>query len=303
MAGLSTLKGQDVLPVPAPGTAPNVTRFAPSPTGYLHLGHAYSALFAFEAASRCGGRFLLRMEDIDQGRCRAEFEQAIIEDLRWLGISWDGSIRRQSDHMETYKRALDNLRDQDVIYPCFCTRKQIRAEIEEAGRAPHGPSGEPIYPGICRRLERQERDYRMANGEPYAWRLNAGRAREITGPLHWYDCRAGWIESDLASHGDVVIGRKDVAVSYHLAVTIDDHAQGISLVTRGEDLFHSTHVHRTLQALLGLNVPQYYHHNLVADGKGQRLAKRNQAITLRHLRGTGRSPDDLCQVLGLSAGC
>lgn len=300
ISGLSTLKGRDVLPMPVTGEPPNVTRFAPSPTGFMHLGHAYSALFAYEAARRCGGRFLLRMEDIDTSRCRAEFEQATIDDLSWLGITWDGSIRRQSEHMESYDRALQTLRDLGVVYPCFCTRKQIRVEIEEAGRAPHGPSGEPIYPGICRRLSQHERDIRIAKGEPYAWRLDAYRAVAFTGPLHWYDCRGGWIQADLSLHGDVVIGRKDVTVSYHLAVTLDDHGQGVSLVTRGEDLFHATHVHRVLQALLGLSTPQYYHHNLVADGEGKRLAKRNRAVTLRHLRDTGRSPEHIFQVLGLA---
>jgi glutamyl-Q tRNA(Asp) synthetase len=294
------IKGSDFLPMPAPGEPPRVTRFAPSPTGYLHLGHAYSALFAFEAARVTGGRFLLRIEDIDRQRCRREFEQGIQEDLRWIGIAWDGPVRRQSEHVETYSAALEELRRIGVIYPCFCSRKQIRVEIEQAGRAPHGPSGEALYPGICRHLDPAESAWRIANGEPYALRLDVGKALALTGPLTWEDCRAGTIEADPLSLGDVVLARKDVPTSYHLAVTVDDHLQGVTLVTRGEDLFHATHIHRLLQALLGLRTPRYYHHNLIADSSGQRLAKRNRAITLRHLRDCLRTPDEIWRMIGLS---
>jgi glutamyl-Q tRNA(Asp) synthetase len=294
------LKGSDFLPLGRPGEAPFVTRFAPSPTGYLHLGHAYSALFAFESARSTGGRFLLRVEDIDRQRCRPEFEQGIQEDLRWLGIEWDGPIRRQSEHGDVYEAALARLVELGVVYPCFCSRRQIRIEIEEAGRAPHGPSGEALYPGVCRHLDAPDAEDRIRNGEPYALRLDVVKALALTGPLTWEDCRAGRIEANPGSLGDVVLARKDVPSSYHLAVTVDDHLQGVTLVTRGEDLFHATHVHRLLQALLGLSTPRYYHHNLVADSSGQRLAKRNRAITLRHLRDCRRTPDDVWRMIGLS---
>jgi glutamyl-Q tRNA(Asp) synthetase len=295
------IKGSDFLPLPGPGETPYVTRFAPSPTGYLHLGHAYSALFAFEAARIAGGRFLLRIEDIDRQRCRPEFEQGIHEDLRWIGISWDGPVRRQSEHLDVYKAALEELQRIGVIYPCFCSRKQIRVEIEQAGRAPHGPSGEALYPGICRHLDPTESAWRMRNGEPYALRLDVGKALALTGPLTWEDSRAGTVEADPLSLGDVVLARKDVPTSYHLAVTVDDHLQSVTLITRGEDLFHATHIHRLIQALLGLRTPRYYHHNLIADSSGQRLAKRNRAITLRHLRDCRRTPDDIWRMIGLNA--
>lgn len=295
------IKGTDFLPLPGPGEPPQVTRFAPSPSGYLHLGHAYSALFGFEAARVSGGRFLLRIEDIDQQRSRPEFEHGIYEDLRWLGIEWDGKVRRQSEHLDVYRATLDELRRLGVVYPCFCSRRQIRLEVEQAGRAPHGPSGEPHYPGICRDLDPAEGARRIRNGEPYALRLDVAKGLAMTGPLTWEDCRAGIVAADPLSLGDVVLARKDVPTSYHLAVTIDDHLQGITLVTRGEDLFHATHMHRLLQALLGLRTPRYYHHNLIADSSGQRLAKRNRAITLRHLRDCRRTPDDVWRMIGLSA--
>jgi glutamyl-Q tRNA(Asp) synthetase len=295
------IKGSDYLPAPGEGEPPHVTRFAPSPTGYLHLGHAYSALFAFEAARMSGGPFLLRIEDIDRQRCRPEFEQGILEDLRWIGIDWDGPVRRQSDHLDVYRSALEELQRLGVIYPCFCSRKQIRVEVEHAGRAPHGPSGEALYPGICRHLDPAESAWRIRNGEPYALRLDIEKSLARTGPLTWEDCRAGVIEADPASLGDVVLARKDVPTSYHLAVTVDDHLQGVTLITRGEDLFHATHIHRLLQALLGLRTPRYYHHNLIADSSGQRLAKRNRAITLRHLRDCRRTPDDIWRMIGLTA--
>ena len=297
-SGTSHLKGPDFLPLPGPDEAPNVTRFAPSPTGYMHLGHAYAALFACEAARRSGGRFLLRLEDIDKQRCRPEFESAIHDDLGWLGLAWDG-LRRQAEHLPAHAQALQRLVDMGVAYTCFCTRQQIRAEIEESGRAPHGPSGEPIYPGICRELDPNERAFRIKNGMPYAWRLDVARGMAMTGPLWWHDGREGWVQAEPAHLGDIIIARKDVPTSYHLACTLDDHLQGVTLVTRGEDLFHATHVHRLLQALLNLRVPRWYHHNLVVDGKGQRLAKRNQATTLKHVRDLGRQPADVWRLLGL----
>jgi glutamyl-Q tRNA(Asp) synthetase len=294
------LYGRDHIPL-CDGGGKHVTRFAPSPTGYLHLGHAYAALFACEAARRSGGRFHVRIEDIDRQRCRPEFERAILDDLRWLGLFWDGEPLRQSDHLELYGAALEHLRELGVVYPCFCSRKQIRAEIEEASRAPHGPAGELLYPGICRQLDAAERTYRLERGEPFAWRLDVDKALARTGPLAWFDYRAGWIDAAPALLGDVVVARKDVPTSYHLAVVVDDARQGVTLVTRGEDLFTATHIHRLLQALLGLPTPRYYHHNIVADSTGQRLAKRNRAITLRHLRDTGRSPDEIWRLVGLAA--
>jgi len=291
--------GPDFLPVPAPGDPPPVTRFAPTPSGYLHLGHAYSALLAWEAARVAGGSFLLRIEDIDQARCRAEFEQGIHEDLRWLGLDWDGPVRRQSVHLDVYREAIDHLERQGVLYPCFCTRRQIRAEIANAGQAPHGPAGEAVYPGICRSLTEAERHRRIDGGEPFALRLDVTRALELTGPLTWHDLRAGTMRAAPEALGDVVLSRKDAPTSYHLAVSVDDGLQGVTLVTRGEDLFHATHVHRLLQALIGLPTPRYYHHNLIADSNGLRMAKRNRAVTLRTLRHSGRRPDEIWSLIGL----
>jgi glutamyl-Q tRNA(Asp) synthetase len=292
-------KGTDFLPMFAPGDPPPVTRFAPTPSGYLHIGHAYAALVAWEAARAFGGRFLLRMEDIDRQRCRPEFEQGICEDLRWLGLYWDGPVVHQSDRMDRYDQALGQLDRLGVLYPCFCTRRRIRVEIAHAGQAPHGPAPEALYPGICRSLEVAERQRRVEAGEPFALRLDVERALEMTGPLSWYDARAGTVRARPEMLGDVVLARKDIPTSYHLAVTVDDARQGVNLVTRGEDLFEATHVHRLLQALLGLRPPRYYHHNLVADANGLRMAKRNRAMTLRVLRLSGQAPDEVWRLLGL----
>jgi glutamyl-Q tRNA(Asp) synthetase len=267
-----------------------VTRFAPSPTGLLHLGHAYSALFAWRAARRAGGRFLLRIEDIDRGRCRPEFEAAIVDDLAWLGIDWDGPVRRQSDHFADYRAALDTLIAEELIYPCFCTRKDIRREIEAIGGAPHGPDG-PLYPGTCRGLDAGERAARMEAGDAYALRLDMARAVARAGELTWHDRAKGDVKAEPARFGDVVLARKDTPTSYHLAVTIDDADQGVTLVTRGEDLFPSTHVHRLLQSLLGLDTPDYHHHRLLTDGDGKRFAKRDHAVTIRGLRESGTTPE------------
>ena len=293
------LPGADFLPLPRPGDQPTVTRFAPTPSGYLHLGHAYAALVAWESARAAGGRFLLRIEDIDRARCRPEFEQGLVEDLRWLGLDWDEPPVRQSERMGLYDQALDRLDRLGVLYPCFCTRRRIRAEIAHAGQAPHGPVGEAAYPGICRSLSPAERRRRIAAGEPFALRLDVARALAVSGPLTWDDLRAGRIDARPELLGDVVLARKDVPSSYHLAVTVDDGLQGVTLVTRGEDLFQASHVQRLLQALLGLSAPRYYHHNLIADSTGLRLAKRNRAVTLRTLRQSGRSPQDLWALLGL----
>lgn len=275
-----------------------VTRFAPSPTGLLHLGHAHAALFAAGAAGS-GGRFILRIEDIDGTRCRPEFEAAILEDLAWLGLEWERPVRRQSEHMADYAAALDVLRAQDLLYPCFCTRREIRAEIERAGAAPHGPDG-ALYPGTCRGLSTDERHARIEQGVPYAWRLDMARAVRETGPLTWHDLGSGKVDARPEAFGDVVLARKETPTSYHLAVTVDDALQGITLVTRGEDLFEATHVHRLLQALLNLPVPEYRHHGLIADESGQRLAKRDKAATLRALREAGKAPAEARALVGFS---
>ncbi len=281
----------------APDLKPLVTRFAPSPTGRLHLGHAYSALLAHGLARQAGGRFLLRIEDIDPQRCRAEFEAGIEEDLHWLGLDWEMPARRQSEHVEEYRAGLDRLAAAGFLYPCFCSRKEIQAEIARAVAAPHGPEGPP-YPGICRVLCDADRKARIAAGRPYALRLDVGRALAATGPLTWRDFDRGAVRAEPALLGDVVLGRRDAPASYHLAVTLDDHVQGVTLVTRGEDLFQATHIHRLLQALLGLRTPDYRHHRLFANSKGERLSKRDGAVTLAALRSAGRTPAEIRAMAG-----
>lgn len=280
-----------------------VTRFAPSPSGFLHLGHAYAALFAARAAGS-GGRFLLRIEDIDSDRARPEYEAAIFEDLAWLGLAWELPVRRQSHHLADYAQALQRLEARGLVYPCFCTRKEIAAEIARAGAAPHGPA-ESVYPGTCRRLSSDARAARRSAGEPFALRLDLEQALAEAeaaggGPLTWHDRARGTQPCNPRPHGDVVLARKDLGTSYHLAVTVDDAAQGVTLVTRGEDLFASTHVHRLLQQLLGLPVPQYHHHRLLTDGIGHRLAKRSDALAIRALRQAGRSPAEVIAMAGLT---
>lgn len=274
------------------------TRFAPSPTGYLHLGHAYSALMAYEAAKAAGGRFILRIEDIDQGRCRPEYEDAVYEDLAWLGLTWEEPVRRQSEHMDDYKAALDRLGDLGLLYPCFCTRKDIQAEINEAFGAPHlapaGPDG-PIYPGTCRHLSTAERQEIIAAGEPFALRLDMEKALDFVQgrTLVWTDLDEGDIPAQPQIFGDVVLARKDTPTSYHLSVTVDDSLQGITHVVRGEDLFSATHVHRLLQEILGFETPIYRHHGLLNAPDGRRLAKRDKAETLKSMRENGLTPDEV----------
>jgi glutamyl-Q tRNA(Asp) synthetase len=265
-----------------------VTRFAPSPTGLLHLGTAYAALFARRAAGP-GGRFLLRIEDTDRGRCRPEFEAAIYADLAWLGLDWEKPVRRQSEHFADYARALAALNADDLVYPCFCTRAEIAAEIAGALAAPHGADG-PLYPGTCRRLSAAERQERIAAGAAHAWRLDTARAAARAGPLAWHDRGRGRQVAEPALLGDAVLARKDTPTSYHLAVVVDDALQGITLVTRGEDLFPATHLHRLLQAVLGLPTPEYHHHRLLTGDDGRRLAKRDKALTVAALREAGHSP-------------
>lgn len=280
---------------------PTVTRFAPSPTGRLHLGHAHAALFAWRAARETagdsGGRFLLRIEDIDSARCRPEFEAGILEDLAWLGLAWEAPVRRQSEHMAEYGAALARLEAMGLVYPCFCTRASIQAEVARAGAAPHGEGG-ALYPGTCRALSPAEREDRIAAGAPYALRLDTAAATARVGRLDWRDRARGEQAARPESHGDVVLARKEVRTSYHIAVTLDDHLQGITLVTRGEDLFAATHVHRLIQALLGLEVPEYHHHALLTDSGGRRLAKRDRAATIEALRASGKSPAEVRALAG-----
>jgi glutamyl-Q tRNA(Asp) synthetase len=263
-----------------------ITRFAPSPTGFLHLGHAHAALFAHRAARRAGGRFLLRIEDIDASRCRPEFAAALLEDLAWLGLDWDGELRVQSQRLPHYARTLDALRARGLLYPCFCTRAEIAREVAGSGAAPHGPDG-PLYPGTCRRLGEAERATRLAAGAPHAWRLDMHAAHRV--PLTCVE-QGERAACDPARFGDVVLGRKDVPASYHLCVTQDDAEQGVTLVTRGEDLRAATDLHRLLQTLMGWPEPAYAHHALLTGPDGRRLAKRDGAATLRALREAGLTP-------------
>lgn len=276
------------------------TRFAPSPTGLLHLGHAFSAAFAHFHARTGGGRFLLRLEDIDSGRCRPEFDAAILEDLAWLGLDWDGPVRRQSQHLDEYGAVLARLDQRGLLYPCFCTRKDIEAEIARSGHAPHGPDG-ALYPGLCRSLSATERQDRIAAGQSCALRLDMAAAVAQAGPIAWRDLDEGVQSARPEIFGDVVLARKDTPTSYHLAVTWDDALQGVTLVTRGRDLFEATHVHRLLQALLDLPVPDYRHHGLLTDENGKRFAKRDRSLTLASLRETGHTPQQVRAMAGFDS--
>jgi glutamyl-Q tRNA(Asp) synthetase len=267
------------------------TRFAPSPTGYLHLGLAYSALIASREAK--GGKFLLRIEDIDPVRCKPEFSEAIVDDLKWLGLTWPEPVRFQSQHISDYTTALDKLREQGLVYPCFCTRREIEQEVKNASQAPHADDGTVVYPGTCQPLSKSERNLKLAQQSTVNWRLDIAAALKLTGPLFWHDRVRGKVEATPQIFGDVVLARKDVPTSYHLSVTVDDHLQGVTLVTRGEDLFASTHVHRLLQSLLGYETPEYFHHPLLKDASGRRFAKRDKAATLRSLRGQGKTPEEI----------
>ena len=258
-----------------------ITRFAPSPTGRLHLGHALSALLSHDRARAVDGRFYLRIDDIDGARSRDEFVAAAMEDLRWFGLMWDDAPLYQSARLALYEAALIHLSAADLVYPCFCTRADIAAEVAASASAPHGDFG-PVYPGTCRLLSARERLARA--GEPHSWRLDMAKAVGIAGPLHWEDEREDIILAMPEKAGDIILARKDAPASYHLASTIDDADMGITHVIRGRDLFASTHIHRLLQALLGLPTPVYHHHALVVDSSGKRLAKRDGATELAALR-------------------
>ena len=276
-----------------------VTRFAPSPTGFLHLGHAFAALTAHDAAHEAGGRFLLRIEDLDQARARPEFETAIFEDLTWLGLEWEEPVLRQSARGAAYRAALKRLNGMGLVYPCFCTRKEITEEVARAGEAPHGPEG-PLYPGTCRALSKDERTERMKR-EPYALRLDAAKAAVQTGALSFEERGRGTIDVNPLLFGDIVLARKDMPSAYHLAVVIDDAYQDVTLVTRGDDLFAATHVQRLLQALLDLPAPAYAHHRLILDENGKKFSKRDRAATLRAMRETGITPEQIRVRLNLTS--
>jgi glutamyl-Q tRNA(Asp) synthetase len=293
-----------ILPMPQP-----VFRFAPSPNGYLHLGHALSALINFDMARERGGRLLLRIEDIDRTRCRPEYEAAIYEDLAWLGIAWEEPVRRQSDHLDAYRDALARLEGQGLIYPGFESRAEIArmvAEREARGAWPRDPDGSPLYPGDARAISAAERTRRIQAGAPYALRLDMEAALAATGALTWTESGAGprqetgTVSAQPEAWGNVVLARKETPTSYHLSVVVDDALQGVSDVVRGQDLFAATSVHRVLQKLLNLPAPTYCHHRLVRDVAGQKLAKSTHATSLRHLRQQGAMPADIRRLVELN---
>jgi len=277
---------------------PTISRFAPSPTGLLHLGHAFSALFAERAARESGGRFILRIEDIDETRCRPEFTKAIFDDLHWLGLNWQEPVRRQSDHRKFYASGVEILAGMGLLYPCTCTRKDIAASAS-APHAPAGPDG-PLYPGTCRTRTMDDSARLQRDKIPFALRLNMARALSGVPALSFTDRARGTQSATPEIFGDIVIARKEFPASYHLAVVMDDALQGVTLVTRGEDLFAATHVQRLLQHLLELPTQLYHHHELVRDAAGARLAKRDAAPSLQSLRASGRTAQSIRQELGFA---
>ncbi|HWX06972.1 MAG TPA: tRNA glutamyl-Q(34) synthetase GluQRS [Bradyrhizobium sp.] len=289
-------------------SSPPVFRFAPSPNGYLHLGHAYSALLNFDAARESGGRLLLRIEDIDRARCRPEFETAIYQDLAWLGVGWETPVRRQSEHLSDYRKALENLSAMDLVYPSFESRAEIAglvAEREAHAPWPRDPDGAPLYPGAAKLLSADARGRLFESGAPYALRLDMAAARARVGDLAWIEHgdgpegETGKVAARPEAWGDVILARKETPSSYHLSVVIDDALQGVTEVVRGRDLFWSTSVHRVLQALLGLPQPAYRHHRLVLDAEERKLSKSTAATGLRELRAGGATPADIRRLVGL----
>jgi glutamyl-Q tRNA(Asp) synthetase len=286
-----------------------VFRFAPSPNGYLHLGHALSALMNFDMARAAGGRLLLRIEDIDETRCRPEYEQAIYEDLAWLGITWEEPVRRQSVQLDDYRAALAQLESQGLLYPSFESRAEIAAlvaERERNGPWPRDPDGAPLYPGNAKSMSPDERRRRIEAGERYALRLDMASAIARAGVLAWMETGRGPngdngpVRATPAAWGDVILARKETPTSYHLSVVVDDALQGVTDIVRGQDLFHATGVHRLLQALLGLPAPAYHHHRLLLDAEGKKLSKSTRATGLRELRAQGTTPADIRRMVGLS---
>jgi glutamyl-Q tRNA(Asp) synthetase len=287
---------------------PPVFRFAPSPNGYLHLGHAYSALANFDFARRAGGRFLLRIEDIDTVRCRPEFEAAIYEDLGWLGIAWETPVRRQSEHLADYGEAVERLLAEGLVYPSFESRGEIArlvAQREADAPWPRDPDGAPLYPDAAKLLSPEARAQTIGSGAPFALRLDMAAACARAGEFGWVehgrgpDGETGTVAARPQAWGDVILARKETPTSYHLAVVIDDALQGVTEVVRGVDLFWSTSVHRLLQVLLGLPAPAYRHHSLILDGERQKLSKSTQATGLRELRAGGATPADIRRLVGL----
>ena len=284
-----------------------VFRFAPSPNGYLHLGHAYSALVNDDMA-RQNGRLLLRIEDIDAARCRPEYEAAIYEDLRWLGIAWQQDVRRQSEHFDDYQSAVNKLEAMGLLYPSFESRSEIAALVAERDRQghwPRDPDGVPLYPGRARKMPKAERERRRREGEPYALRLAMDAAIAQAGVLTWTETgsgpqgQSGTVAAAPQMWGDVVLARKETPTSYHLAVALDDALQGVTGVVRGQDLFWSTSIHRLLQVLLSLPEPAYHHHKLIVDAAGRKLSKSTLATSLRDLRASGTTPADVRRMVGL----
>ena len=275
-----------------------ITRFAPSPTGNLHLGHAYSALFAEREARTSGGKFLVRIEDIDTARCNSAFETSIFEDLSWLRLTWEKPVRKQSNHMADYAKGLKKLENLGLLYRCTLSRK----ELSEVMSAPHpdnaSNSTEKTPTDTFRYISAIENERRLGAGAPYAIRLHMGAALKLAGNLKWYDCEHGEQIAEPETFGDIVLARKDIATSYHLSVTIDDAIQGITRVTRGNDLLPATHIHRLLQELLELPTPDYHHHKMITDKNGLRLAKRNKSSTLQEMKKSGQNPEDIIQFLG-----
>ena len=283
----------------------HIFRFAPSPNGYLHLGHGFSALLNYELARATGGQLLLRIEDIDLERCRPEFERAIYEDLAWLGLKWDAPVRRQSEHFDAYRDALASLEQQGLVYPCFCSRAEVVAAAAERADWPRDPDNSPLYPGTCRHLSPTEKRRRLDAGHPAAWRLDMARAlTTLRQPIDWRDYGGGseprLIAAQPALWGDVILSRKDIPASYHIAVVVDDALQGVTDVVRGEDLFMATGLHRLLQILLDLPAPDYHHHELLRDAAGRKLSKSLRAKSLRTLRQEGQTPSQIKAQLGLN---
>jgi glutamyl-Q tRNA(Asp) synthetase len=288
---------------------PSVFRFAPSPNGYLHLGHALSALLNFDLARRTGGELLLRIEDIDPSRCRPEFEEAIYQDLGWLGLVWTQPVRRQSGHLADYRHALERLTALGLVYPAFESRAEIALLIKRKEAEtpwPRDPDGAPLYPGTARALSSGQREQLLRSGAPYALRLDMAAACALAGKLSWNEYgegpqgESGMVAARPEDWGDVIIARKDAPTSYHLAVAVDDALQGVTEVVRGQDLFWSTSLHRLLQQILGLPQPLYRHHRLIRDAAGQKLSKSTDATGLRELRNAGLTPAEIRRRVGLT---
>jgi glutamyl-Q tRNA(Asp) synthetase len=274
-----------------------VTRFAPSPTGKLHLGHAYSALYSEKIARENNGKFIVRIEDIDKTRCKQQYVDCILDDLNWLRVKWCDEVLIQSTRIEQYQLASKKLLSLGMLYPCFCTRKEIASNSDVANRKLHNENNS-LYPGTCRNLSDEEVSEKIRKRIPYSLRLNSAKAKQKVGKVYWSDHLSGLHEVDYDVMGDVVIVRKDIGTSYHLAVTVDDDFQGVNLVTRGLDLFESTHVHRVLQSLLDLDIPEWSHHELIRDSAGKRYSKSDQSLSLEKLRESGVSAKDIRKDLG-----